>query len=87
MDRQLNPACHHLEDPTSLNDGIEEGRECVISELEQLNAGWCGQSYATFYLHQAILAFTNPMVLVLFFLCVCENVGREELSTAQAPVC
>jgi len=86
VDRQLNPACRHLEDPTSLNDGIEEGRECVISELEQLNAGWCGQSCATFYLHQAILAFTNPMVSS-FFLCVCENVGREELSTAQAPVC
>lgn len=77
MDRQLNPACRHLEDPTSLNDGIEEGRECVISELEQLNAGWCGQSFATSYLHQAILAFTNPMVSSSFFF-VCAKTWEEK---------
>lgn len=84
MDRQLNPACRHLEDPTSLNDGIEEGRECVISELEQLNAGWCGQSYATSYLHQAILAFTNPMVSSSFFSCVRKRGKRRAVYSASA---
>lgn len=44
---------------------------CYFRAGATLNAGWCGQSYAvgTFYLHQAILAFTNPMVSSFFFVC------------------